>query len=63
MPLSDKTKNQILDMIKKDMQPEIDAMHAKKTALEKARASAAGGFYVKFPYLKTPYVKLPYIQL
>jgi hypothetical protein len=62
MPLSDKTKNHILDLIKKDMQPELDAVHAKKATVDKLRASSTG-FYVKFPYVKSPYIKLPYVKL
>lgn len=62
MPLSDKTKSEILAMIKKDMQAEMDAAAAKKSQVEGVRASALG-FYIKLPYIKNPYLKLPYLKI
>jgi hypothetical protein len=62
MPLSDRTKNQILDMIKKEMQQEIDEQQKKKADIDRLKASAAGLFYIKLPYIKNPYIKIPYLK-
>jgi hypothetical protein len=61
MPLSDKTKSQILDLIKREIQPEIDAAVAKKAEIEKFRSNL--GLYLKLPYIKVPYIKIPYVKI